>query len=228
MILVKCYYVTYRVTDFTKNGETTWHEDPYQSYDNALLVAKEIIKCHDVFDGVCVIDGLTGEVLDEFSADNVITPAVEEAEEETTTTIGGTFKDKNGGIWHLTDDGKWYYDCTGRNCSDCVYCNSDKRCGIAEPLCEKDRDYQIELANERIRVKADKNDAISNEPFEDGFGGIWYKDEDNELWSYDCGGMSCCDCPYDYDAGCGWCHTTNLSLDDAKKRIAEAKERIGK
>ena len=226
MILAKCYYVTYRVADFAKNGETTWHEDPYQSYDNALLVAKEIIKCHDVFDSVCVVDGLTGEVLDEFSADDVITPVVEKAEEETTSTIGGTFKDKNGGIWHLTDDGKWDYDCTGRNCSDCVYCDKGRCCEIVDPLCEEDRNYQIERANERIRVKADENDVINTEPFEDGFGGIWYKNEDDELWTYDCGGISCYGCPYNIDR---WdCHTTNLSLDDVKKYISETKERIGK
>ena len=228
MILTKCYYVNYRVADFAKNGETTWREDPYQSYDNALLVAKEIIKCHDVFDGVCVVDGLTGEVLDEFSADDVITPAVEKVEEETTSTIGGTFKDKNGGIWHLTDDGKWDYDCTGQNCSDCVYCDKGRCCEIVDPLSEEDRNYQIELANERIRAKADKNDAISNEPFEDGFGGIWYKDEDNELWSYDCGGISCYECPYCYNIDSWDCYTSNLSLDDVKNCIAEAKERIGK
>ena len=206
-----------------KNGETTWREDPYQSYDNALLVAKEIIKCRDVFDGVCVIDGLTGEVLDEFSANDVIIPAVEKAEEETISTIGGTFKDKNGGIWHLTDDGKWDYDCTGRNCSDCVYCDKGGCCEIVDPLCEEDRNYLIELAKERI-TEANKLATI-DDAFEDGFGGVWCKNKD-ELWYYNCYEMSCNNCPYysNYES----CHTNNLSLDDAKKRITEAKERIGK
>ena len=227
MILAKCYYVNYHVVDFSaKNEATTFHhEDMYQDYNNALLVAKELVKCLDVVDDVYVIDGLTGEILNAISKS---APNENEAEEDSIPTFTDTFEDKNGGIWRLLENGKWDYDCTGRNCSDCVYCNNDKRCGIVEPLSEEDRDYQIELANERIRVKADKNDAISNEPFEDGFGGIWYKDEDNELWSYDCGGMYCHECPYDYDDGYGWCHTTNLSLDDVKKRIAETKERIGK
>ena len=225
MILSRCYYVNYHVVDFSADGKSTCHEDTYQNYNNALLVAKELVKCLDVVNDVYVIDGLTGEIL------NTVFKAAlneNEAEEDSIPTFTDTFEDKNGGIWRLMEDGRWDYDCTDRNCLDCVYCNRDKRCDVVEPLCEKDRNYQIELANERIRVKADKNDAISNEPFEDGFGGIWYKDEDNELWSYDCGGISCHECPYDYDDGCGRCHTSNLSLDDVKKRIVDAKERIGK
>ena len=225
MILSRCYYVNYYVADFSAEGKLTHHEDMYQDYNNALLVAKELVKCLDVVDDVCVIDGLTGEILDTVSK---AAPNENDTEEDSIPTFTDTFEDKNGGIWRLMEDGRWDYDCTNRNCLDCVYCNSDKRCDVVDPLSEEDRNYQIELANERIRVKADKNDAISNEQFEDGFGGIWYKDEDNELWSYDCGGMYCHECPYDYDAGCGWCHTTNLSLDDVKKRIAETKERIGK
>ena len=225
MILSRCYYVSYHVADFSTDGKSTCYEDIYQDYNNALLVAKELVKCLDVVDDVYVIDGLTGEILDTVSK---AAPNENDTEEDSIPTFTDTFEDKNGGIWRLMEDGRWDYDCTNRNCLDCVYCNSDKRCDVVDPLSEEDRNYQIELANERIRVKADKNDAISNEPFEDGFGGIWYKDEDNELWSYDCGGMYCHECPYDYDAGCGWCHTTNLSLDDVKKRIAETKERIGK
>ena len=223
MILAKCYYVNYYVADFSAEGKSTHYEDFYQDYNNALLVAKELVKCLDVVDDVYVIDGLTGEILDTVSkaAQNE-----NKAEEDSIPTFTDTFEDKNGGIWRLMEDGRWDYDCTDRNCSDCVYCNSDKRCGVVEPLCEKDRNYQIELANERIRIKANENDTVNNEPFKDGFGGIWYKDEDNELWTYDCGGISCYGCPYNIDR---WdCHTTNLSLDDVKKRISEAKERIGK
>ena len=225
MILSRCYYVNYYVADFSAEGKSTHHEDMYQDCNNAMLVAKELVKCLDVVDDVYVIDGLTGEILDTVSK---AAPNENKAEEGSIPTFTDTFEDKNGGIWRLLEDGRWDYDCTDRNCSDCVYCNSDKRCGVVDPLCEKDRNYQIELANERIRVKADKNDAISNEPFEDGFGGIWYKDEDNELWSYDCGGISCYECPYDYNIDRWDCHTSNLSLDDVKKRIAETKERIGK
>lgn len=223
MILVKCYYVNYYVADFSADGKSTHHEDFYQDYNNALLVAKELVKCLDVVDDIYVIDGLTGEILNTVSK---AAPNENEAEENSIPTFTDTFEDKNGGIWRLMEDGRWDYDCTDRNCLDCVYCNSDKRCGVVDPLSEEDRNYQIELATKRIRAKTNENGTVDNEPFEDGFGGIWYKDEDNELWTYDCGGISCYGCPYNIDR---WdCHTSNLSLDDAKKCIAEAKERIGK
>lgn len=224
MILAKCYYVNYYVADFSANGKSTCHEDIYQDHNNALLVAKELVKCLDVVDDVYVIDGLTGAILNTVSK---AAPKEDEIEEDSIPTFTDTFVDKNGGTWQLMEDGKWDYDCPGLDCSDCVYCNSDNgRCDVVEPLCEEDRNYQIELANKRIHAKTNENNTVDNEPFEDGFGGIWYKNEDNELWTYDCGGMSCCECPY--DAGCKVCHTTNLSLDDVKKCIAEAKERIGK
>lgn len=223
MILAKCYYVNYYVADFSAEGKSTHHEDMYQDYNNALLVAKELVKCLDVVDDVCVIDGLTGEILNTVSK---TAPKEDEIEEDSIPTFTDTFEDKNGGIWRLTEGGRWDYNCTDRNCLDCIYCNNDKRCGVVEPLCEEDRNYQIELASKRIHAKTNENGTINNEPFKDGFGGIWYKDEDNELWTYDCGGISCYGCPYNIDR---WdCHTSNLSLDDVKKCIAEAKERIGK
>ena len=223
MILSRCYYVNYYVADFSADGKSTHHEDFYQDYNNALLVANELAKCLDVVADVYVIDGLTGEILDTVSK---AAPNENDAEEDSIPTFTDTFEDKNGGIWRRMEDGRWDYDCTDLYCSDCVYCNSDKRCGVVEPLSEEDRNYQIELATKRMRAKTNENDAINSEPFEDGFGGIWCKDEDSELWTYDCGGISCYGCPYNIDR---WdCHTSNLSLDDAKKRIAEAKERIGK
>lgn len=223
MILSRCYYVSYHVADFTAKGEPTYHEDAYQDCNNAMLVAKELVKCLDVVDDVYVIDGLTGEILDTVSK---AAPKEDEIEEDSIPTFTDTFEDKNGGIWRLIEDGRWDYDCTDRNCLDCIYCNNDKRCDVVEPLSEEDRDYQIELASRKIRAKTNENGTINNEPFEDGFGGIWCKNEDNELWSYDCGGISCYGCPYNIDR---WdCHTSNLSLGDVKKRISEAKERIGK
>lgn len=224
MILAKCYYVNYYVADFSADGKSTHHEDIYQDHNNALLVAKELVKCLDIVDDVYVIDGLTGEILNTVSK---TAPKEDGIEEDNIPTFTDTFEDKNGGTWRRMEDGRWDYDCTGLCCSDCIYCNSDNgRCDVVDPLSEEDRDYQIELANERIHAKADENGVINNEPFEDGFGGIWCKDEDNELWTYDCGGISCYGCPYNIDR---WdCHTSNLSLDDVKKCIAEAKERIGK
>ena len=224
MILSRCYYVSYHVADFSAEGEPACHEDAYQDYNNALLVAKELVKCLDVVDDVCVIDGLTGELLNVISR---AAPNENDTEEDSIPTFTDTFEDKNGGTWQLMEDGKWDYDCLGLDCSDCIYCNSDNgRCDVVEPLCEEDRNYKIELANKRIHAKTNENGTINNERFEDGFGGIWYKNEDNELWTYNCGKMSCCQCPY--DAGCKFCNTTNLSLNDVKKCIAEAKERIGK
>ncbi len=224
MILAKCYYVNYYVADFSADGKSTHHEDFYQDYNNALLVAKELVKCLDVIDDVYVIDGLTGEILNTVSK---AAPNENETEEDSIPTFTDTFEDKNGGTWQLMEDGRWDYDCLGRVCSDCVYRNSDNgRCDVVEPLCEEDRNYKIELANKRMRAKTNENSTINNEPFEDGFGGIWYKNEDDELWTYDCGGISCYGCPYNIDR---WdCHTSNLSLDDVKKCIAEAKKRIGK
>lgn len=224
MILTKCYYVNYYVADFSADGKSTHHEDIYQDHNNALLVAKELVKCLDVVDDVYVIDGLNGAILNTVSK---AAPNENKAEEDSIPTFTDTFEDKNGGTWQLMEDGRWDYDCTDRNCLDCIYRNSDNgRCDVVEPLSEEDRNYQIELASKRIHAKTNENGTISNEPFEDGFGGIWYKDEDNELWTYDCGGISCYGCPYNIDR---WdCHTSNLTLDDAKKCIAEAKERIGK
>ena len=150
MILSRCYYVNYHVADFTAKGEPTYHEDAYQDCNNAMLVAKELVKCLDVVDDVYVIDGLTGEILDTVSK---AAPNENRAEEDSIPTFTDTFEDKNGGIWRLMEDGRWDYDCTDRNCLDCIYCNSDKRCDVVEPLFEEDRDYQIELACRRIRAK---------------------------------------------------------------------------
>ena len=150
MILSRCYYVSYHVADFTAKGEPTYHEDAYQDCNNAILVAKELVKCLDVVDDVYVIDGLTGEILNTVSK---AAPNENEAEEDSIPTFTDTFEDKNGGIWRLLENGKWDYDCTDLCCSDCIYHNNDERCSVVEPLSEEDRDYQIELASRRIRAK---------------------------------------------------------------------------
>lgn len=150
MILAKCYYVNYYVADFSAEGKSTHHEDFYQDYNNALLVAKELVKCLDIVDDVCVIDGLTGELLNTISK---AAPNENEAEEDSIPTFTDTFEDKNGGIWRLMENGKWDYDCSDLCCSDCIYHNNDERCGVVEPLSEEDRNYQIELATKRMRAK---------------------------------------------------------------------------
>lgn len=147
MILANCYYVTYYVADFAKDDEATKHEDAYQSYDNALLVAKELIKCRDILGGVCVVDGATCEMLDEFFSDNE---------------------------WHRNG-----------------------------------------------------NETTPIDSFEDGLGGVWRRDADRpDLWSYDCSGKRCNECPY--NEGIGPCFTDSKYLEDVKDLIAETKERIGK
>ena len=150
MILSRCYYVSYHVADFSAEGEPTFHEDVYQDCNNAMLVAKELVKCLDVVDDVYVIDGLTGEILDTVSK---AAPNENDAEEDSIPTFTDTFEDKNGGIWRRMEDGRWDYDCTDLYCSDCIYHNNDERCGVAEPLSEEDRNYQIELASRRICAK---------------------------------------------------------------------------
>ena len=150
MIFSRCYYVSYHVADFSADGKSTCHDDIYQDYNNALLVAKELVKCLDVVNDVYVIDGLTGEILDTVSK---AAPNENEFEEDSIPTFTDTFEDKNGGIWRLLENGKWDYDCTDLCCSDCIYHNNDERCGVVEPLCEEDRNYQIELASRRIRAK---------------------------------------------------------------------------
>ena len=150
MILAKCYYVNYHVVDFSAEGKSTHHEDFYQDYNNALLVAKELVKCLDVVDDVYVIDGLAGEILNTVSK---AAPKENEDEEDSIPTFTDTFEDKNGGIWRLLENGKWDYDCTDLCCSDCIYHNNDERCSVVEPLWERSRDYQIELASRRIRAK---------------------------------------------------------------------------
>lgn len=153
MILKDCYYVRYRIADYSEEGKTEIHEDAYLNYTNALLVAQELTKCSDLVGSTTVIDGSTGEVLDEFDS-NDATPAVEEKVVRPTTL-----------------------------------------------------------------------DSIA---FEDGLGGIWRKDADEEddLWSYDCSGISCNNCPYNF--GCGPCYSDKLHIEDAMKVIEEAKARIGK
>ena len=150
MILSRCYYVSYSVADFSAEGKPAYHEDAYQDYNNALLVAKELVKCLDVDNDVYVIDGLAGEVLNIVSK---AAPNENRAEEDSIPTFVDTFEDKNGGIWRLLEDGRWDYDCTNLCCSDCIYHNNDERCGVVEPLSEEDRDYQIELASRRTRAK---------------------------------------------------------------------------
>lgn len=58
--------------------------------------------------------------------------------------------DGTGGVWHLTEDNKWDYDCTGLTCFNCVYCNEDY-CLVHHHMTEEERDIQIESAKARMK-----------------------------------------------------------------------------
>ena len=83
-------------------------------------------------------------------------------------------------------------------------------------------------ATPAVEEKVEKPTTLDSNAFEDGLGGVWRKDEDEEddLWSYDCSGISCNDCPY--NLGRGPCYTDKLYIEDAMEIIDEAKMRIGK
>ena len=51
-MVTACYIVIYHVADFPTGDKPVRHEDAYQSYDNALLVAKDLAKCLDVVNDV--------------------------------------------------------------------------------------------------------------------------------------------------------------------------------
>ena len=150
MVLKECYYVCYHVADFSKDGESTLHEDPYRVYSNALTAAKELTKCLDVVDGnVCIVSGLTGEVLAEFSADEAIVSTVEE-NDNAAADDNDTLEDGIGGTWHLTSDGKWDYNCLGMICSYCAYCGEGNHCEVIDPMTKEERDIQIKSAKKRM------------------------------------------------------------------------------
>ena len=157
MLFTKCYCVVYHVTDFAADGESVGHQDTYRDYNNALLVAKDLAKCLDVVDDVYVIDGLTGEVLNTILKDEPQKDTTEEDDVPTDNTeknnasiSDGIFDDGTGGVWQLTVDNKWDYQCLGLVCSDCAYCD-ENHCFARNPMTEKERDNLIESAKARMK-----------------------------------------------------------------------------
>lgn len=146
-MVTACYIVIYYVTDYPMGEEPVRHEDAYRNYDNALLVAKDLAKCLDVVDDVYVIDGLTGEVLNTILKD---VPQKDKTEEDNTPVSTDTFDDGTGGVWRLTEDNKWDYDCTGLMCHNCAYYN-ESHCLICSPVTKEERDIQIESAKARMK-----------------------------------------------------------------------------
>lgn len=159
-MVTACYIVIYYVTDFPMGEKPVRHEDAYRNYDNALLVAKDLAKCLDVVDDVYVIDGLTGEVLNTILKDAPQENKTEEDNAPTDNTeknnapiSSGIFDDGTGGVWQLTVDNKWDYQCLGLVCSDCAYCDNS-HCVVCSPVTEEERDIQIKSAKARMSETA--------------------------------------------------------------------------
>lgn len=147
-MVTACYIVIYYVADFPMGKEPVRHEDAYRNYDNALLVAKDLAKCLDVVDDVYVIDGLTGEVINTILKD---APQEDIAEEEKIPNFKDSFDDGTGGMWRLTEDNEWDYDCTGFLCTNCVYCDDGRNCLVRDPVTKEERDIQIKSAKARVK-----------------------------------------------------------------------------
>ena len=159
-MVTACYIVIYYITDYPMGEEPVRHEDAYRNYDNALLVAKDLAKCLDVVDDVYVIDGLTGEVLNTILKDAPQENKTEEDNAPTDNTeknnapiSSGIFDDGTGGVWQLTVDNKWDYQCLGLVCSDCAYCDNS-HCVVRSPVTEEERDIQIKSAKARMSETA--------------------------------------------------------------------------
>lgn len=75
---------------------------------------------------------------------------IKETEEEENSISANDFNDGTDGVWHLTEDDKWDYDCTGLMCFNCVYCD-ENYCLVHNPLTKEERDIQIESAKARMK-----------------------------------------------------------------------------
>lgn len=229
MMLTKCYCVVYHVADFAADNEFICHQDAYRDHNNALLVAK----CLDVVDDVYVIDGLTGEVLDTILKDAPQEDKTEEddAPADNTSDPVDTYRDKNGDTWFRINDGRWRIDCTNRHCADCPYYSEEGDCIVQEPLHDADRNYQVELARQKMlfakikETKEEENSILTND-FNDGTDGVWHLTEDNK-WDYDCTGLMCSDCAYHDDERLCLVHNP-LTEKERDIQIESAKARMKK
>lgn len=232
MMLTKCYYVVYHVADFSVDNEFTCHQDAYLNHNNALLVAKDVAKCLDVADNVFVIDGLTGEVLDTILKNAPQEDKTEEdgAPADNTPTSADTYRDKNGDTWFRISDGRWRIDCSNRHCADCPYYSEEGDCIVQEPLPDVDRNYQVELARQKMlfaKIKeAEEENSISTDEFYDGTDGVWRLTDADE-WDYDCTGLFCSDCAYHDDEQLCLVHNP-LTREERDIQIESAKARMKK
>ena len=232
MMLTKCYYVVYHVADFAADNESICHQDAYHDHNNAQLVAKDLAKCLDVADNVFVIDGLTGEVLNTILKDAPQEDKTEEddAPADNTSDPVDTYRDKNGDTWFRISDGRWRIDCTNRHCADCPYYDEEGDCIVQEPLPDVDRNYQVELARQRMlfakaKETEEEENSISTDEFYDGTGGVWHLTEDNK-WDYDCTGLMCHNCAYHKEYHCLIC--SPVTKEERDIQIKSAKERMKK
>lgn len=76
---------------------------------------------------------------------------IKETEEEENSISTNDFNDGTDGVWHLTEDNKWDYDCTGLMCSDCVYSDDEQLCLVHNPLTKEERDIQIKSAKAKMK-----------------------------------------------------------------------------
>lgn len=74
----------------------------------------------------------------------------DKTEEDNTSVSTDSFDDGTGGVWRLTEDNKWDYDCTGLMCHNCAYYN-ESHCLICSPATREERDIQIESAKARMK-----------------------------------------------------------------------------
>lgn len=74
----------------------------------------------------------------------------DKTEEDNTSVSTDSFDDGTGGVWRLTEDNKWDYDCTGLMCHNCAYYN-ESHCLICSPVTREERDIQIESAKARMK-----------------------------------------------------------------------------
>lgn len=154
-----------------------------------------------------------------------------------------TYRDKNGDTWFRISDGRWRIDCTDRHCADCPYYSEEGDCIVQEPPHDVDRNYQVELARQRMlfaKIKKTEEGNVSTsvgetkkpklpafeDSLDDGTGGVWRLTDADE-WDYDCTGLFCSDCAYHDDVLLCLVHNP-LTKEERDIQIKSAKARMKK
>lgn len=132
-----------------KNGDTwfrisdgRWRIDcadcPYYSEEGDCIVQEPL---HDADRNYQV----------ELARQKMLFAKIKETEEEENSISADDFNDGTDGVWHLTEDNKWDYDCTGLMCSNCAYHDDEQLCLVHNPLTKEERDIQIKSAKARMK-----------------------------------------------------------------------------